>query len=185
MVLCLGHRAFLRSCYVPRLFESHFTVLKGQLYSSLQKCQSSSLLMKPQIFVEQMEACKHSTFSQAILKSLSDTGISFNQVSGIVIDSAAYCKKVVRKVLSIVLHTYIPITHTHILCVGHMNLAAEVFHQYHYFQHVRTTLIVKIKSSFYKKLGRKSRFLSFLSDTVSNGCEAAACTSLYPLELMP
>ena len=177
----------LRTCYVPRLFESHFTVLKGLLQSSempifitadettdirdksVPNVLASSKGTSYLIAVEQMEACNHSTFSQAILKSLADTGISFNQVSGIVTDSAAYCKKAVREVLSVVLPNS-----THILCLAHIvNLAAEVFHKYHYFQHV-DTLIIMIKSSFFKKPGKKAQFLRFLS----------ASTSLYSLEFM-
>ena len=120
--------------------------------------QASSIGTSYLIAVEQMEAFNHSTFSQAILKSLADAGISFNQIT----DSAAYCKKAVREVLSVVLPNS-----THILCLAHIvNLAAEVFHKYHYFQHI-DTLIIMIKSSFFKKTGRIARFLRFLSDTIA------------------
>ena len=67
------------------------------------------------IGVEEMEACNHSTVSQAILKCLGDVGISFNQVHGVVTDNAAYCKKAVREVLSAVFPNSI-----HILCVAHI-----------------------------------------------------------------
>ena len=75
-------------------------------------------------------------------------------------DSAAYCKKAVREGQE-------GPNSTHILCLAHLvNLAAEVFHKYHYFQRV-DTLIIMIKSSFFKKPGRKARFLRFLSDTIA------------------
>ena len=53
------------------------------------------------------------------------------------------------------------------LCLAHIvNLAADVFQKYNDFHHV-ATLITMIKSSFFKKPGRKSRFLIFLKDTIS------------------
>ena len=65
---------------------------------------------------------------------------------------------------------------THVLCLAHIvNLAADVFHKYEYFHHTGT-LITMIKSSFYKKPGRKARFLNFLSDTI-----AAADVKLPPV----
>ena len=179
----------LRTRYVPRLFDQHYQVLKDLLQSSSMPIyiiadettdiRDKSVLnvlvsMKGTTYligVEQMEACNHSTFSQAILKCLGDAGISFNQVHGVVTDSAAYCKKAVRDVLSAVLPNS-----THVLCLAHIvNLAADVFHKYEYFHHTGT-LITMIKSSFYKKPGRKARFLSFLSDTI-----AAADVKLPPV----
>ena len=45
------------------------------------------------IGVVTMEACNHSTFSQAIIHSVSEAGIVFGSVIAIVTDSATYCKK--------------------------------------------------------------------------------------------
>ena len=42
-----------------------------------------------------MAACNNATFSQAI-KSVNDVGIKYENVTAIVSDSAAYCKKAVR-----------------------------------------------------------------------------------------
>ena len=103
------------------------------------------------IGVEQMEACNHSTFSQAILNCPGDAGISFSQVHGVVTDSVAYCKKAVRDVLSTILPNS-----THVLCLAHIvNLAADVFHKYKHFHHTRI-LVTMIKSRFYKKPGISS-----------------------------
>ena len=49
-----------------------------------------------------MGACNHSTFSQAMIKSVTDVDIAFDNVMAIVSDSAAYCKKAYRDVLSVV-----------------------------------------------------------------------------------
>ena len=108
--------------------------------------------------VVKMGACNHSTFSQAIIKSVTDVGIAFDNVMAIVSDSAAYCKKAYRDILSVVFPKS-----THVLCLAHIvNLAAEVFH----FKHT-SDLISMIKSSLFKKPGRKSRHLAFLSDFIA------------------
>ena len=48
-----------------------------------------------------MEACNHSTFSQAIINCASEVGIIDN-ITSIVSDSVAYCKKDFKDVLSAV-----------------------------------------------------------------------------------
>ena len=53
-----------------------------------------------------MDACNHSTFSQVIIQSVSDVGIGFDHVRSIVSDSAAYCKKAFKDVLSAVYCMY-------------------------------------------------------------------------------
>ena len=79
----------------------------------------------------------------------------------IVSDSATYCKKAYREVLSVVFPQS-----THILCLAHIvNLAAEIFHHFPDFKHT-SDLIAMIKSSFFKKPGRKSRLLTYLSDYI-------------------
>ena len=178
----------LRTRYVPRLFELHFSALKELVQTSapiyiiadettdvrdksilnvLASLKGSSYL----IGVIQMEACNHATFSQAILKSLGDVEISYHQVHAVVTDSAAYCKKAFKDELSAVLSNS-----THVLCIAHIvNLASDVFQKHEHFHHMGT-LITNIKSSFFKKPGRKARFLSFLSDTI-----AAADVKLPPV----
>ena len=170
----------LRARYVPKLFEQHLSALKTLLSSSempifitadeTTDIRDKSVLnvlasIKGEAYligVEQMQACNHSTMSQAILKCLGDVGITFNQVFGIVTDNAAYCKKAVRDVLSVVLPNSMQI-----LCLAHIvNLAADVFQKHKHFYHT-ATLITMIKSSLYKKPGRKARFLSFLADTIA------------------
>ena len=66
----------------------------------------------------------------------------------IVSDSAAYCKKAYRDVLSVVFTKS-----THILCLAHVvNLAAEVFQHFSDFKHT-ADLVAMTKSSFFKKPG--------------------------------
>ena len=65
------------------------------------------------IGVTKMEACNHSTFSQAIIKVVSNAGIDLDSVVAVVTDSAAYCLKAYREVLSPVFPKS-----THILCCG-------------------------------------------------------------------
>ena len=72
----------------------------------------------------------------------------------IVSDSAAYCKKAYREVLSAV---FAQSTH---ICV-----AAGICNHFPNFKHA-SDLITMIKSSFFKTPGRKSRFLSYLSDYI-------------------
>ena len=64
-----------------------------------------------------------------------------------------------------------------VLCLAHIvNLAAEVFHKYSDFGHL-ATLITMVKSSLFKKPGRKARwFIAFLKDTI-----AAADVRLPPV----
>ena len=55
----------------------------------------------------------------------------------------------------------------HILCLAHIiNLAAEIFHHYKDFSHT-ANLITMIKSSLFKKPGRKSRLLKYVSEFLS------------------
>ena len=48
------------------------------------------------IGVVEMEACNHSTYSQAIISYASEAGISFQNVASIISDSTSYCKKAYR-----------------------------------------------------------------------------------------
>ena len=125
--------------YVPRLFESHFSALKKLLNQPVTITADettdvrdhsilnviASVRGKPYLIgVLKMEACNHSTFSQAIIRSVSEAGISYQNVTSIVTDSAAYCKKAYKEVLSAVFPEL-----AHVLCLAHVvNLAAEVFH---------------------------------------------------------
>ena len=88
----------LRARYVPKLFEKHLSALKTLLSSSAMPIfitadETTDIIDKSVlnvlasikgeaylIGVEQMQACNHSTMSQAILKCLGDVGITFNQV---------------------------------------------------------------------------------------------------------
>ena len=159
----------LRKVYVPRLFELHYAalteILKDQPVSitadETTDVRDHSILNvlatvqgKPYLIgVVKMEACNHSTFSQAVIRSVTDIGIQFNQVTAVVSDSAAYCKKAYNDVLSAIFPNSV-----HVLCLAHIvNLVAEVFHHHRDFAHTNT-LVMMIKSSLFKKPGRKSRF---------------------------
>ena len=62
-----------------------------------------------------MEACNHSTLSQGILKSVADVELPFDRIHAVITDSAAYCKKAYRDVLSAVLPHSIQV-----LCLAHI-----------------------------------------------------------------
>ena len=80
----------------------------------------------------------------------------------VVSDSVAYCKKAYRDVLSVVYPKSL-----HIPCIAHIvNLASEVFHHHTDFKHI-SDLIAMIKSSLFKKPGRKRRLLEFLADFIA------------------
>ena len=99
----------LRSTYVPRLFDTHFTALKEILREKTLSITAdettdvrdhsilnviATLKGRPYLVgVVKMDGCNHSTFSQAIIKSVTDVAIEFDNVMAIVSDSAAYCKK--------------------------------------------------------------------------------------------
>jgi hypothetical protein len=110
-----------------------------------------------------MDACNHSTLSQAVIKTVSNVGINFNQAISIVSDNAAYCKKAFKDVLSAVYPNSLQV-----LCIAHVvNLVSEVFHHHSDFKHT-SDLIAMIKSSLFKKPGRKSRFSNFLADYIAS-----------------
>ena len=172
--------ATLRSLYIPRLFDNHFSALKKLLKGThvsiladeTTDVRDQSFLNviaskqgKPFLIgVAKMETCNHSTFSQSIIRSVTDTGIQFDDVVAVVTDSAAYCKKAYNDVLSAVFPNSF-----HVLCLAHIvNLAADVFQKHKEFTHL-CTLVTMIKSSLFKKPGRKSRYLKYLSDFIAAG----------------
>ena len=119
------------------------------------------------IDVVTLEACNNVTFSQGIIKAVTDMGIQYDSVMAVVYDSvmavvsdsAAYTIKAYREVLSVVFPKSL-----HVRYMAHIvNLAAEVFHHHSMFQFT-ADLISMMKSAFYKKPGRKSRFIKFLND---------------------
>ena len=171
--------ATLRTTYVPRLYEAHFSALQKLLHdqpvsiiadetTDIRDCSILNVLAtlrgKPYLIgVVKMDACNHSTFSQAIISSVSEVGITFHNVISVVSDSAAYCKKAFKDVLSAVYPKSV-----HVLCLAHIvNLSAEVIHHHKDFTHT-SNLIAMIKSSLYKKAGRKSRLLEYMSNYISH-----------------
>ena len=88
----------------------------------------ASVLGKPYLIgMVHMEACNHCTFSRAIIGSVTDIGMNSVKlllwyltvlpiaISAVVSDSAAYCKKAHREVLSAVLPNSV-----HVLCLAHI-----------------------------------------------------------------
>ena len=144
----------LRSTYIPRLFEAHFSALKAILKNQPVSITAdettdirdhnvvATLRGQPYLIdVVKMGACNHSTFSQAIIQSVTGAGIAFDQVIAIVSDSPAYCKKAYREVLS-----FMYTKSTHVLCLAHVvNLAAELFQHFSDFKHT-ADLVTMIKS---------------------------------------
>ena len=148
-----------RSQYIPRAFEGHFIALKDLLkelapalvhltadettdvrdqstLNILATIRGKSYL----IGIVRPDACNHSTFSRAIMKCVAEVDILYERIHAFVTDSAAYCKKAYREVLS----PLFPRS-THVLCLAHIvNLAADVFQKYNDFHHV-ATLITMIK----------------------------------------
>ena len=168
---------FLRTEYIPRLFGEHFHALKslvtdtpvGIVADETTDIRDHSVLnivalVKGDsylICVERMTACNHATFSQSIIKVVGDIGIKFEHVTAIISDSAAYCKKAYREILSVVFSKSV-----HVRCLAHIvNLVSEIFHHHSCFSHT-ADIISMIKSALFKKPGRKALFLEFLSNCI-------------------
>ena len=147
--------ATLRSTYIPRLFDQHFSALKQLLLESTPTpihitadettdCRDHSILNVLASFsgktylidVVKMEACNHSTFNRVVLKAVAEVELPYERICGVVTDSAAYCKKAYWDILS----TVFP-NSTHVLCLAHIvNLAADVFQKIAEFRHVCTLI---------------------------------------------
>ena len=90
------------------------------------------------INVVKMEACINSTFSQAIIQSVTSAGIAFDQVIAII---SAYCKKAYRRDVLSVVYKINMFFAPHIV-----NLVAVVFQHFSDFKHTANRVAV-IKSS--------------------------------------
>lgn len=174
---CLPQTPTLRSVHVPRLFEGHFTSLKS-LVRGLPVCiiadettdiRDHSILnviagVRGKYYlidVIKLDACNHSTLSRAVIQAVTSVEIDFTDVIAFVSDSAAFCKKAFREVLSPIFPNAL-----HVLCLAHiLNLAGDVFVKWPDFSHT-ATLVMMVKSAFFKKPGRKSRYLAYLRDSV-------------------
>ena len=85
----------------------------------------------------------HQSLSQVCIQAVTHVNIVFDMVA-FVTDSAAYCEKAHREVLSNVF-----INSHHVLCLAHiLNLVGEVFSHWPAFDNV-TQLITLIKSAFF------------------------------------
>ena len=165
----------LRKLYIPRLYDEHVKALKKLVQGypvqiiadETTDARDQSILNVVAgvrgcyylIDVIKMEACNHATLSQAIIQAVTGIGIQFADVVAVVTDSAAYCKKAFREVLSPMFPNA-----THVLCLAHiLNLAGDVFQKWSDFGHT-ATLVSMVKSAFFKKPGRKSRYIKYLAE---------------------
>lgn len=164
----------LREVYVPRLFVKHFEALK-EIVKDAPVCviadettdiRDKSILnvvvgVRGSYYlldVVTLEACNHATFSESVIKAVTGAGISFQNVIAVVSDSAAYCKKAFRDVLAAVFPSAV-----HVLCLAHIiNLVGDIFQKWNEFGRI-ATLVSMIKSAFFKKPGRKSRYLKYIA----------------------
>ena len=75
------------------------------------------------IDVVTLEACNNVTFSQGIIKAVTDMGIQYDSVMAVVSDSAAYTIKAYREVLSIIFPKSL-----HVRCMAHIvNFSSRSF----------------------------------------------------------
>ena len=106
-----------------------------------------------------LTACNHQTLSRGIVSAVQAMEIDDGNVTAIITDSAAYCKKAFKDVLSVLYPNA-----TQILCLAHvLNLAGEVFQKWPAFGRL-ATFVSMVKSAFNKKASRKARFLAYLGE---------------------
>ena len=87
------------------------------------------------------------------MKCVAEVDIPYERIHAFVTDSAAYCKKAYREVLS----PLFPRS-THLLCLAHIvNLATDVFQKYNDFHHV-ATLITMVNQVLKKNQGGNHAF---------------------------
>lgn len=164
----------IRKLYVSRLYLKHFDALKdivkdapvSIIADETTDIRDHSVLnvvvgVRGKYYildVVTLEACNHATFSEAVIKAVTGAGISFQNIIAVVSDSAAYCKKAFRDVLAAVFPAAV-----HVLCLAHIiNLVGDIFQKWPEFGRI-ATLTTMIKSAFFKKPGRKSRYLKYIA----------------------
>ena len=106
-----------------------------------------------------MEQCNHKTLSQAVIKAVTDMGISFNCIQAFVTNSTAYCSKAYNEVISNIFPNS-----KHVRCFAHiLNLAGDSCVHWPGLDDV-AQLNTCMKSAFFKKPGRKQRYLKYIKD---------------------
>ena len=101
-----------------------------------------------------MGACNHTTVSQAVVSAVNSFGVEYNNVMAIVSDSAAYCKKAFKDILSGLFPQAF-----HILCLAHiMHLVGEIFIHWPAFNDVNL-LCTMMKSAFFQKRPKEEKIL--------------------------
>lgn len=163
-----------RRIHLPKLYEQHVETLKTLvadravtvIADETTDCRDRQVLnilvgtgegKYYLIEVKFMTACNHSTLSQSVTKALTDMNIDFNNVFAFITDSAAYCKKAWHAVLKGLLPNAI-----HVPCLAHvLNLVGECWANNKQISVVKE-FTTWTKSVFFKKPGRKMRYLEYL-----------------------
>ena len=103
------------------------------------------------IDVVTLSECNHQTVSQACIRTVTHVDIEFEKIIVFITDSAAYCKKANREVLSNIFNNSY-----HVLCLAHILNLVEVFSHWPAFDNV-TQLTTFIKSAFFRKQSREKK----------------------------
>lgn len=165
----------LRSLYVPRLFDKHMehvrVLIQGKFVSLIvdetTDCRDKSILniiakCENKVYLVDcvtMQECNHKTLSQSVIKAVSNMGIDFENILAFVTDSAAYCVKAYKDVISNVFPNS-----RHVRCFAHiLNLAGDIFVHWPGLDDV-AQLNTFIKSALFKKPGRKQRYLNYIKE---------------------
>jgi len=106
----------VRQLHLPKLFALHFAALKTNLANQsvsiitdeITDCRDHSILnviasIRGESFlidVVTLGECNYQTLSQACIRAVTHVDIAFDDIVAFVTDSAAYCKKAHREVLS-------------------------------------------------------------------------------------
>lgn len=165
----------LRERYLPQVFEEHLAAVKEQLKGksvsiivdettddrdkSVLNVLAGNLDKLFLIDVVFMKECNQQTLAQAVLKSLTNVGIEYNDVCCFVTDNAAYCKAAFSNILKHVLPNCI-----HVGCMAHiLNLVGEDLVKDAYFREVEI-FVKDIKNAFKRQPARKRRFVEYLNE---------------------
>ena len=169
----------LRSEYVGKVYEEHMADIKELIgdrpvaicvdeTTDVKQRYVLNILAKPLnastnedfflIDTVFLEKCDNSTVSQAVIKSLTDFGIDFDQVRAFISDSAGYMIKAFRDVLSKLFTRA-----EHVTCWAHiLHLVGEAFRNS--FSEV-DDMVSLMKKLLSKSPARKIRYLQYLEES--------------------
>ncbi len=168
----------LRQTHVPRVFDEHYSALKEKLADKLVSVMVDEMTdwrdnkvlnvvvghLENLYLVDCvfnfffMEKCNAQTVSQAVIKSLTNVGIDYNNVCIFATDNAAYCKAAFQILKNIMPNA------KHVGCMAHiLNLVGEVLVKDEYFNDV-DEFVNDIKNIFKRQPDRQKRYKSHLRD---------------------